>query len=122
MPGEKAIREAMEDARKAALARGEPLTTTLSPGESLYNVVVRAALQCEHAEIPTTLPALPDTASPEQCHEWYERHFALKTEETFYERIVFAPDAAGACKNAEDSVVWDFGPDELLAESCAPLT
>ena len=40
MPSEKAVREAMDNARKAALARGEPLTTTLTPGESLYNVVV----------------------------------------------------------------------------------
>ncbi|MEE8560978.1 MAG: hypothetical protein V3S91_03345 [Gemmatimonadota bacterium] len=125
MSNSKAVQEALENARIVALARGESVPDTRPPGESLYNVVVIAA---EHELEPN--PDFRPSDLPDDFREavaFYEalpegqRAFKMKTEETPYERTVFAPDAAEACERAEDVVAWEFSPDEWCAVSVAPV-
>lgn len=130
MASQKAVQEALDNARIVALARQESLPDTRPPGESLYNVTVRAV---EHDLVlnPDFKPSdLPDdfyeAVDPHEAAELYaalpegQRVFRRTTEETFHERIVFAPDVAEACERAMDAVAWDFGPD-VRALTVAPL-
>ncbi len=112
MSSSKAVQEASDNARKIALAREKSVPDTRPPGESLYNVgVIAAEHELEHN--PDFEPSdLPDDFN--EAVDFYAagtspRVFKRKTEETFHERIVFAPDAAEACERAMDVVMSEFG-------------
>ncbi len=124
MTSPQAVKEALENARIVALSRRESVPDTRPPGESLYNVVVIAAKHELEPNPDFKLSDLPD--DPCEAPEFFEaggqRPFKRKTEETPYERTVFAPDAAEACERAMDVVAWEFGPlDEWWAEAVVPV-
>ncbi len=116
MPSQKAVQEALENARIVALARQESVPDTRPPGESLYNVVVRAVEHELGAFIPGATPPPFDPDNPPRTSTIFE----VKKTETILERIVFAPDAAEACERAMDAVAWDFGP-HVRALTVAPV-
>ncbi len=116
MSNSKAVKEALENARIVALAREESVPDTRPPGESLYNVVVRAVEHEFGDFIPGAMPPPFDPDNPRTTSAIFED----KKPETILERIVFAPDAAEACERALDAVAWDFGED-VTALTVAPV-
>ena len=125
MASQKAVQEALDNARIVALARQESVPATRPPGESLFNVTVAVAEHELRDNPDFRLSDLPD--DPRETLAFYEalpegqRAFKMKTKETFHERTMFAPDAAEACERAEDVVLWEFSPDEWGAVSVAPV-
>ncbi len=127
MSSPQAVKEALENARIVALARGESVPGTRPPGESVYNVTVGAA-EHELEPNPDFRPAdLPDdfraaVAFYEALPEG-QRAFKMKTKETFHERTMFAPDAAEAGERALDVVMWDAGAsaNEWWVEAVVPV-